>query len=195
MDMDVVSPSRRYFDATCRGLTFIELLAATAIAAILMAIAAPSFSEMLQGHRLTAHINQLISHMHYARSLAVNSNKNVIVCVSPDGMTCNKTSPWEAGWILFIDADGDRQRTEAEPILALQEALGRDITITYGAFPYYSKHYILYYPNGRSLANGTFTFCDQRGPSDAKALVLYKSGRIRNGRRMPDGSELSCPAE
>lgn len=193
MDMDVGSPS--HLEAACchpRGFTLIELLVAVAIGATLLVMAAPSFSELILNNRLTGHLNQLVSHIHYARSEAIRRGKRAMICISSDGTNCSNVSHWEEGWIIFIDSDGDRQRGPAEPILLVQHTLEK-VTISYGAFPYYSRHFILYYPDGRSLGNGTFTFCDKRGEDSAKALVLYKSGRIRNTRTMPDGSELSCP--
>lgn len=195
MDMDVNSPSFRYSVGCANGFSLIELLLAVAIASILLMMVAPSFSELIQSNRLTGHLNQLLGHIHLARSEAIKTRQWVIVCISPDGMTCSSTSNWEEGWILFIDTDRDRQRDAGESILVVQQALEQDITIRYGAYPYYSRHFVLYYPDGRSLGNGTFTFCDRRGQTSARAMVLYKSGRVRSARRMPDGNELSCPTE
>ena len=194
MDMDVTSPSNRCQGKCPGGFTLIELLIVITITAILLGMAAPSFSELIQSHRLTGHINQLVSHLSYARSEAVKSNRNAILCKSRDGMNCSNTSQCEEGWILFVDSDKDRQHDSAEPKLADQHALGHDISIIFSAFPYHSRHYVLYYPTGDSLGNGTFTFCDSRGKDSAKALVLYKTGRLRTSRTSPDGSELHCPS-
>ncbi len=191
MDMDVTYQSNYRRQKHPGGFTLIELLVVVALMAILIGIAAPSFSELVQSNRLTAHVNAMVSDLNYARDVAVRRNKNVIVCKSPDGLNCSTSSRWEEGWIVFVDDDSDRQRGSTEDLIVIQPSL--EISISYGAFPYHSRHYVLYYPNGRSLGNGTFTLCDNRGKSSAKALVLYKTGRLRSAHEMPDGSDLSCP--
>lgn len=191
MDMDVIYPSIRCLGKHPGGFSLVELLIVFALAAILLGMAAPSFSALIASNRLTGHINHLAGHLNYARSEAIKNRNNVIVCKSPDGMNCNNSSHWEEGWIIFVDDNTDRQHDSSENLIANQPPLGHDVSLTYSAFP--SDNYVLYYPNGRSLGNGTFILCDKSGRASAKALVLYKTGRLRSARSMPDGSELSCP--
>ena len=193
MDMDVIYPSSCRLEYRLGGFSLIELLVALAIASILLGLAAPSFSEIIQNNRLTGQLNHLTSQLLYARSEAVKSNRNVIVCKSTDGMNCTNASHWEDGWIVFADDDRDRQRDGSEALLAVQPLIEHDLSINYGAFP--SDNYVLYKPDGSSLGNGTFTFCDNRGKDKARALVLYRTGRLRSARNMPDGSELRCPVD
>lgn len=192
MDMDVIYPSGYRSSRNAGGFTLIELLIAVAIASILLGMAAPAFSDLIQSNRQTGHINQLVSHLNYARSEAIKRGINIMVCKSQDGMNCTTANECDQGWILFADNDDDRQHDVAETLLAVQHPLGHDISISYGAFP--SDNYVLYYPTGYSLGNGTFTFCDSRGEDYAKALVLSKPGRLRSSRTKSDGSPLQCGA-
>ena len=189
MDMDVI------YSSQCRhisdGFTLIELLIAIAIVSILLGMAVPSLSAIIQSNRQSGHINQLVGHLNYARSEAIKRRINVLVCKSQDGLSCTSAGNWQDGWILFVDADGDRQHDSAEDLVAHRQPLGDNTSVSYAAFP--TGNYVLFYPTGMSLGNGTFTFCDDRGSTHAKALVLYKTGRVRTASSMPDGSELSCP--
>ena len=190
MDMDVNYPSSCCSKTRFRGFTLIELLAAIAMATILLGIATPSLSALVQNSRQTGLINHLVSHFNYARTEAIKRRLNVMVCKSQDGIACTTAGNWEEGWILFVDNDNDRQHSTTEALLSIQESLGDDLSITYSAFP--SDNYVVYYPTGTSLGNGTFTFCDSRGQDHAKAVVLLKTGRLRLARTMPDGSPLQC---
>jgi type IV fimbrial biogenesis protein FimT len=141
---------------------------------------------------MTGQLNRLAGHLNYARSEAVKRSTNVILCKSQDGMNCTTSGDWTGGWIIFPDINDNRSRDNAEPLLAVQQALEHGTSIRYRAYPNWAK-YVLYDPTGYSLGNGTFTFCDSRGAETAKALVLYKTGRLRNARTMPNGNQLSCP--
>lgn len=154
-------------------------------------MASPSLTELVRNNRQTGQINHLVSHLNYARSEAIKRRLNVMVCKSQDGSNCTTAGDWGEGWILFVDTDSDRQHSPMEDLLRVQSSLGHDLSITYGAFP--SDNYVVYFPTGMSLGNGTFTFCDNRGKDAAKAVVLMKTGRLRIARIKPDGSELTCP--
>ena len=59
------------------GFTIIELLTVVAIAAILIAIAAPSFNEFLAKRRVEGTMAELVTDIQYARSEAVSRNAPV----------------------------------------------------------------------------------------------------------------------
>jgi type IV fimbrial biogenesis protein FimT len=177
--------------ARWRGFTLIELMATLAVMAVLLGLAAPSFSDLTHSTHMTSCINRLIGQMHYARSEAVKRNVRVELCKSSNGSDCTRDGDWSQGYLIFADIDRDRVHEEDEPILGRQQAVNNILSITYSAFP--SSNYVIYYPSGRSLGNGTFTFCDARGSDQAKAVILYKTGRIRTARTKPSGNALECP--
>jgi type IV fimbrial biogenesis protein FimT len=67
---------------TQAGFTIIELLFTMVIAAILMAVAIPSFRTMIAANRLTTQANDLVSAVNYARSEAISHNNAVTFCRS-----------------------------------------------------------------------------------------------------------------
>lgn len=63
-----------------RGFTIVELMTALAVAAVLMMIAVPSFSNMINSNRLTTAANAMIGALNSARMEAVKRNGSVQFC-------------------------------------------------------------------------------------------------------------------
>jgi type IV fimbrial biogenesis protein FimT len=186
MDMDVTHPSSRF--VTNAGYTLVELIAVLAITAILLGTAIPSFGNLINDTQLSTQVNEFAGYLNYARSEAIKYGMHVEICKSSNGSSCDTHANWQDGWIIFVDADADRERQADDLLLKIAAPNMPALKIDYGAFP--SDNYVVYYPSGRSLGNGTFTFCAKNSPP--RALVLYKTGRVRAAHEMPDGSALSC---
>lgn len=60
-----------------RGVTLVELMVVTAIAAVLVVAAVPSFSDMLARKRVEGVVSQLNTDLQFARSDAAQRNSNV----------------------------------------------------------------------------------------------------------------------
>ena len=101
----------------CRGLTLIELMMTIAIAAILLAVAAPSFQQAINANRLGSAANELASAINLARAEAGRQNRRAVLCRSADGSACDGTSSLWRGWIVFVDTDADGVRDAGEPVI------------------------------------------------------------------------------
>lgn len=88
-----------------RGMTAVELLFTMAIAALLMALAVPSFRDFVQNNRAAEEANALVGALALARSEAVTRGVPVTVCSSTDNETCADATDWSTGWIVFTDAN------------------------------------------------------------------------------------------
>lgn len=97
------------------GFTLIELIVTLAIVGVLLTLGLPSMKTFVQGDRLIASSNDLLSALHIARSEAIKQNVSVTLCESEDGQTCNipGTGKWQNGWIVFIDTNRDLVGTGA----------------------------------------------------------------------------------
>jgi type IV fimbrial biogenesis protein FimT len=86
------------------GFTMIEMLMTIAIAAILTALAVPSFRYITNSNRIASELNGLLGDLQLARAEAIKEGRTVTVCQSSDTLTCtNDSTSWQGGWIVFSD--------------------------------------------------------------------------------------------
>jgi type IV fimbrial biogenesis protein FimT len=76
-----------------RGFTIIELMTVLIIAAVLLAIAAPSFTGMLERRRLEGQANELVIDLSYAKSEAVQRGRHVVLLTGGGG-SCYTIAAW-----------------------------------------------------------------------------------------------------
>lgn len=70
-----------------RGFTFVELIIAMAVAVALVAVAAPSFREMIISNRLSVATNDFISALSEARGEGLRRNAPTLLCGSSGNPT------------------------------------------------------------------------------------------------------------
>jgi type IV fimbrial biogenesis protein FimT len=105
-----------------RGFTLIELLVAVTILAIILAVAAPSFSDAAVSSKVSDNANRIATSASFARGEAIKRNGRVILCMSADGATCAGSGGWEQGWIVFHDANTDGVKDAGEAVLMQEGA-------------------------------------------------------------------------
>jgi len=164
-----------------RGLTLVELVITLSIAAILLAIATPSFSVIIKNHKMTAQLNELVAGLNLARSEAIKRSSSVTVCKSNDSQSCG--GGWNDGWIVFADPDNSGSINNNETILRVS------VSPNNGAILSSTIDEIIFDAEGYSVSysNKTFRLCDDRGDSYKRGLVTSNTGRIRTAQT----SELS----
>ncbi len=138
--------------------------------------------------RLTAYVNELFGDLQLARSEAIKRVAQVTLCKSSDGAACSTTSNWQSGWIVFVDSNGNESVDSGETIIKVHQALESGVTLRYGT----SQDYVYYKSDGTAWPNATFTFCDSRGATYARAIIVWTSGRARTSSKASDGGALSC---
>lgn len=102
----------------CAGFSLIEAMVTVAVSAVLLAIAAPSFSDFVTTSRLATQSNDIISALNLARSETLRLGRGVVFCRSraPFATCIGGAGGWE-GWLVFVDANGNLQRDAGEAVL------------------------------------------------------------------------------
>lgn len=164
-------------------------MTALAIAGIVTG-GAPAMQNLVHEQRLVTHVNQLFGDIQLARNEAIKRTTTVVLCKSGDGAACSSTGDWQNGWLVFVDSDDDRTVDVNEPVIRVQQPLGNTVTLKFSAFG--SNRYLTYFPSGESKKNGTFIFCDPRGASNARAILVTQAGRARISDKSSSGGALEC---
>jgi type IV fimbrial biogenesis protein FimT len=97
------------------GFTLLELMVTVAIAAILLALALPSFQGSLRSNRVATATNEALASLALARSEAVRNTRGAGVCASADGASCGAN--WNSGWLVWSDTDSDGTIDAGETIV------------------------------------------------------------------------------
>ena len=84
-----------------RGFGLIELMVTLAVAAIVLAIAIPSFNTQILNSRSLALGEDFAAAVNFARVEAVTRRARVSVCASSNGLACG--GGWDSGFIAFVD--------------------------------------------------------------------------------------------
>lgn len=91
------------------GFSLIELLIVVAIAAILIALALPSFTTMLVKRSVQSAALALVDDLRYTRTEALRRSKRVSICslAANSTNTCSgDPAAWANGWMIFTDQEG-----------------------------------------------------------------------------------------
>lgn len=170
------------------GFTLIELATTLSVVAILAGIAAPSFAGFIEHQRASAAITSLMTHMALARVAAITRNQRAVLCPSSDGIRCEASSDWSAGWMLFHDEDGNRTPDGSDEIVRVDlEPTSHHLRVVSTT----GREQLRYLPDGRSAgANLTVSICNKGGELLGQVIV-NNMGRPRSERpKVP----TPCPA-
>lgn len=168
------------------GFTLVELLVVLAIAAILLSLAAPSFTKTVRSVNMSSAVNSFLADASFARSEAVRRGGDVVMCRSnnPEGAipTCasGSSNGWETGWIVFHDPDNSQTVTAGDLLLRRQAA----ITAVNSIQPSTTAK-LVFTATGRlqSLAGGTMSMQFGSTPSypneEQRVVCVSLGGRVR----------------
>jgi type IV fimbrial biogenesis protein FimT len=171
-----------------RGFTLAELVFTLAIVAGLLGWGLPAFRDLHRNAERTREVNQLVHAVHYARSEAIKRNGVVSLCPSMDGTQCAPAgSPWHLGWIAFVNSDRDSpaERDPGEEILQVFAPWRSGLVLA-------NRDTLSFRPFGQMGVTASFTFCDDRGATAARAVIISQTGRPRVSQLDASGEPLTC---
>ena len=146
----------------------VELLITVAVSALLLSVAIPSFTEMVQNNRLTTQANQFIIALNYARSEAIKRGATIDV-IATNATSANE---WGGGWKVAVNGGAD---LKLFPALDGSSVLNSPADIS--SFQYLA--------NGRATVTENFTLCDDRTGETGRQISISTTGRA-------DTSNLVC---
>lgn len=94
-----------------------------ALLAILVSLGVPSFTDTLRAWQRDVATRAFVSHAQMARSEAIKTSRQVVMCSSTTGDGCAGSTNWMQGWIVFIDDDADAVLDVGETLLATRGPL------------------------------------------------------------------------
>ncbi len=153
------------------AFSLVELMIVLAIAALLIGLASPEMRDIINRHRLDAATSDLFGAIDLARSQAIARGSRVqLVPLEPAGIN------WRLGWVVFIDANGDRRPGPDEEVIASHGPLAEGIAVTFNFTSNAPPNYIAYNGAGRSCSD-TSGLAARWG-----TLSLHQDGQIRRIR-------------
>jgi type IV fimbrial biogenesis protein FimT len=106
------------------GFTLVELMVTIFVAAILIAIAVPSFKSVTTSSRLTTTANSLVSALHAARMEAIKRNADVQFCGAVDGSSgdlataCGTGQPGAVYALVGVASAASAVQVQAAPVVS-----------------------------------------------------------------------------
>jgi type IV fimbrial biogenesis protein FimT len=157
------------------GFSLIELVATLAVASTTLALAFPGARDGIERHRVATSLHLLSADMAMARSQAVLRRQPVVLCPGTPASGCLGADDWHHGWMVFADADGDREPTTGDVLRATDAPGARNLRYTS------TRPLLRYQPSGTSAhSNLTVSTC-VRGMLRG-SVVVNRLGRVRAER-------------
>ncbi len=187
------------FSGRTDGFTLIELMVTLAVAAILAAMAAPSFRILLANNRLSTQTNELVGAVTFTRSEAVKRGRNVTLCRadSDTALTClaGNQSEWEH-WIVVdsaIDAADPSRILRRGSIATQQISVGASSNITDASNQIvFRADGLARGSDGSTLLIGTLRICSETEGLDPNARRLEVMG---GGRTTTSTASETCDSD
>lgn len=158
------------------GFTLVEALTVLAITAILLLVGVPAYAGLMESQRASSAMHLLTAHMASARSTAITYRIPTVVCPSNRAGGCRLDGDWSQGWLMFFDADGNRQPDSRQDILRDENApIHPSLRIVSSA----GRTQLRYLPDGRSAgSNISVRLC--REDTLLARVIVNNTGRIRS---------------
>ena len=166
------------------GSTLVELLVVLALGTILLSIAVPPMTAMLNAQRSNAAGSSFLASLNLARAEAIKRNARVVMCKSAGGASCELTGGWDQGRITFHDVNNNAALDADEQLIERFGAMPEGLSLTGNT---QVANYVSYSASGSAkmisgaFQAGTFTFClIPVSSADVQQIVLSSTGRARS---------------
>jgi type IV fimbrial biogenesis protein FimT len=156
---------RRWIPHKSQGFTLLELMVAVAVLAVISALAAPSFKQLLAAQQVRVTAYNVVSDLVLARSEAVKRGENVTVTPT--------SSQWVNGWSINVASTSE--------VIGRQGSVGNGVQFTA------SPSSVTFDRNGRTSVITIVRFALTDGGTHPRCVSLDPSGR-------PKSANTECPS-
>lgn len=163
--------------AGSQGFTLIEMMIVLVIGTILLAVAGPGFRGLMGNNRSIAEVYTLRATLNQARSEALARRAPVVVCPTRNGTSCAESDDWSTGYMAFVDTDNNNTPNQNDPDEEIVQLASGPLAVNL-AFDNGNRR-VRFGAQGVAVGfEGTFTFCDGRGATHARALIINPVGTL-----------------
>ncbi|MGB3596853.1 MAG: GspH/FimT family pseudopilin, partial [Pseudomonas neustonica] len=155
------------------GFTLVEMLTALAVITLILSIGLPSFSKLVDNHRLDVGKEQLARSIQQTREEALRRNQAVTMAPL--------NGDWNEGWRIFIDHNRNAAFDAEDELLA--EDFAARVSHIHGSGAL--AKYLRYNAMGESellhggFLAGTLYLCPAQQGGDGRRLIINRVGRLR----------------
>lgn len=165
------------------GFTLTELLVAMTVFAILLGVAAPSMSSLVESNALKSQLSDTVGDLKFARAEALSRSQQIVICPTQDQQNCSNQNNWNQGWLVFSDYDRDGSFVSGSGTCAIDEdCLLRVADPVQARFSVQADSEILRISNLGEWLSGasTFLICQRSAPANtaSRTITIMPSGSI-----------------
>lgn len=166
-----------------RGFTLPEILITIGMISIVLSLAVPSINSMIKDNQLVAHLNNVVTDIHYARSEAAKRDVRVIMCRSnttgaPVPSCGGSNFNWSDGYLIFADNgkySNNVYNNGTDILLRVVQPSQSNVKMRTNAT---WNNNLEFNSNGSTNESGIaiMSFCDSRGTEFGKQIKVNTNG-------------------
>ena len=160
--------------ASMRAFTLIELIITVAIAAILLVIATPSFTNFAQKRAVSQKAVEIRGALELARGIAVAQHQVWTVCTVNSSDSCVDKDGVRL--VVFQDSNLDNSLDSAESLRHEVDLSSVQIELSAS----FGRSYLRFSDSGETMESGNFQICaENESFTYGRRVIIFRSGRIR----------------
>ncbi|WP_100642719.1 GspH/FimT family pseudopilin [Alteromonas facilis] len=163
-----------------QGVTLVELLVSMSIVAIILTIALPNMTILINKTRVISELNSLSATIRMARASAIDDQTTITLCPTLNTRKCDFTN-WQQSKMVFADSNQNKQRDNNEPLLFATSVVSDSINM------HGPNRQVAFHASGQLGTPTTIKLCPKsKNPRLKRALVISLQGRVRLSKDLND---------